>query len=585
MKAIKKLLFVIFAGIVLFAGCVVDSPEKTKTDDTNQTENVDDNTGDDTKKDDKASDNSDSGSGTEGDSEDKSGSDAGAGEPEVDGSDGSDDSGDSDDDDDEESEVGKDIYIDLTNQKYSEDNSTWTLLPSEAVKILGETVKVSFNSTTSLLKIDYTTTRTDETIIHISGSLTSGGVKIQTNGSTGPATNVYLNGISITSSNYPCLEITKGGAASIYLKGTNTFVDGRKYGYGYGDSAAVCESSRLGSAEGSDSKGSLYCKGALTIYETSETGSLSVTQAYKNCIATKDDLLTVKSGTITLKNYKSATDTGKCGLFGGTGIVIDGGTISFDGKGIVSSTDVRKANGFKADDQDGADTRNYITINGGSVSITSDCGKGIAASNVTIAGGQTKVIVTGNEIDGLTGSWYDADGVKQTSTSTDPIKLSPKGIEGEASLTISGGDIFVKSSKTGIDTEGKLAVSGGRLVVSAEKSAIRFGDGDAAGFVVTGSSATIFALGRKKMVEESESLPTSCVINKISTVFEDKGTDSLSVEGIIGISEPLEYKAALLISPDLAEGASAADFVQSETFNGSDFGTEFITGSGVYIPN
>jgi len=459
---------------------------------------------------------------------------------------------------------GTELYINLTNKTVSEDNEEYFELSAENTMLIGNTVKVSLN-TNGVIKVDYTSERAYDTNIHLSGSLT-GGVKIQTNGEEGVNTAVYLNNVTITSTDYPCLEITKGGAATVYLSGSNTFTDGRIYGYGYGDSAATCAEGRAKNAEGSDNKGTLYCKGSLTIAESSSGGSLTVIQAYKNCIATKDGLLTVKSGSLNLKNFHGE-NSGKNGLYGGTGIVIEGGSISFEGKGVVSQIDLRKANGFKTDDKDGNDTTNYINISGGSISISIEDGKGISASNVNISGGSVKVLVSGEENDSQTSySCYDADGVQESGT----IKYNPKGIDGSNSLSISGGSVFVKSSKTGIDTDKNLAISGGTVVVTASKAPFKYGESST--FAVSGNSATIFGLGSKK--KTNEGLPTSCSIKCISQTFEESSSEPLGIDGVISIEKPNAYKAALLISAKLADDAEAENcFVQGHTLgsNGSVF--------------
>lgn len=464
---------------------------------------------------------------------------------------------------------GTELYINLTNKTVSEDNEEYFELSDENTMLIGNTVKVSLN-TNGVIKVDYTSERAYDTNVHLSGSLT-GGVKIQTNGEEGVNTAVYLNNVTITSTDYPCLEITKGGAATVYLSGSNTFTDGRVYGYGYGDSAATCAEGRAKNAEGSDNKGTLYCKGSLTIAESSSGGSLTVIQAYKNCIATKDGLLTVKSGSLNLKNYHGE-NSGKNGLYGGTGIVIEGGSISFEGKGVVSSSDLRKANGLKTDDQDGTNTTNYINISGGSISIKIESGKGISASNVNISGGSVKVLVSGEENDSETSySCYDADGVQESGT----IKYNPKGIEGEEAIKISGGNVFVSSSKTGIDTDKNLAISGGTVVVTASKAPFKFGDSTDTttySFAVSGNSATVFGLGSKN--KTIEGLPTSSSIKCISQTFEESSDQPLGIDGVISIESPNAYKAALLISAKLNDDAEAENcFVQGHTLgsNGSVF--------------
>ena len=225
--------------------------------------------------------------------------------------------------------ASKRLYINLTNRTVSADNATFTTIQGTESFFLDNTVAVSLLDSV-VIKIDATNI-TENLAVNFEGTLSTGGVKIQT--TTDHEIGVYLNNVSITSSNYPCFDITKGGSASVFLTGTNSLVDGRTYG---------------------------YCKGGLSL---SGSGSLSVVQAYKNCIASKDGTLTIESGTYTLANYKKSTyapltdysstsATGKNGLFGGRAVVISGGDITFYGNGLVSSSECRKANGIKTDDDD-----------------------------------------------------------------------------------------------------------------------------------------------------------------------------------------------------------------------------------------
>lgn len=489
------------------------------------------------------------------------------------------------------------IYINLSSLQVSEDNSNWYEISSDEVLLCSSTVEVSL-ANSEVIKIDLTAVEQSISVA-LTGSLTSGGVKIQT--STDYETGLYLDNVSITSSNYPCIDLTKGGAVSVFLTGTNTLVDGRKYGYGYGSDY---ESTSVNYVEkGSDSKGSLYCKGGLRISETSEGGSLSVTQAYKNCIASKDGILEIAGGTITLKNYNSSSDTGKNGLFGGQGIIVSGGSIKFDGKGIISSSDLRKANAFKTDDEDYPSS--YVKITGGTTNVTTYNGKGINAPSIVISGGNNTFTVTGTTSyseSSKSGSWYDADGVKETGT----VSYSPEGIEAAssitisggktlisapddgvnasntgASLTISGGFLYVSSKGDGLDCNGNIKISGGLTVVSQTgngNSPIDCGD-NSYSFTVTGG--TVFAMGGSGMF--SESIPSS-TSNAMIYSTSLSGSASLSVNdsdgnNLIAVENPLSYGAAIFISSQLSSG-STYYFVRGASLSGS----EYVDGSGVYYP-
>ena len=489
------------------------------------------------------------------------------------------------------------IYINLSSLQVSEDNSNWYEISSDEVLLCSSTVEVSL-ANSEVIKIDLTEVGQSPSVT-LTGSLTSGGVKIQT--STDYETGLYLDNVSITSSNYPCIDLTKGGAVSVYLTGTNTLVDGRKYGYGYGSDY---ESTSVNYVEkGSDSKGSLYCKGGLRISETSEGGSLSVTQAYKNCIASKDGILEIVGGTITLKNYNSSSDTGKNGLFGGQGIIVSGGSIKFDGKGIISTSDVRKANAFKTDDEDYPSS--YVKITGGTTNVTSYNGKGINAPSIVISGGNNTFTVTGTTSyseSSKSGSWYDADGVKESGT----VSYSPEGIEAASSITISGGKTIISAVDDGVNasnTGATLTISGGFLYVSAKGDGldcngnIKISDGltvvsqtgngnspidcgdNSYSFTVTGG--TVFAMGGSGMF--SESIPSS-TSNAMIYSTSLSGSSSLAVNdsdgnNLIAVENPLSYGAAIFISSQLSSG-STYYFVRGASLSGS----EYVDGSGVYYP-
>ncbi len=489
------------------------------------------------------------------------------------------------------------IYINLTDLQASEDNFTWYDITSDGLLMCSSTIEVTL-SNSEVVKIDATEV-TENPTVRLSGSLTSGGVKIQT--STEYETVLYLDSVSINSSNYPCIDLTKGGAVTVFLSGTNTLVDGRQYGYGYGSDYETTSVNYV--ENGSDSKGTLYCKGGLTIAETAEGGSLSVTQAYKNCIASKDGILTIASGTISLKNYTSSSVTGKNGLFGGLGIVVSGGTISFDGKGIVSTSDLRKANGFKTDDDDYPSS--YVKITGGSTTVTTYNGKGIDAPSVLISGGTNTFTITGTTSyseSSKSGSWYDADGVKESGT----VTFAPEGIEGASSVTISGGKtivsapddgvnvsntggtltisgglLYVRAKGDGLDSNGNIKISGGLTVVSQTgngNSPIDCGDGSYT-FTVTGG--TVFAMGGSGMFSESIPSSTSCAMVYSTSL---SGSTSLAVNtsdgsNLIALESPLSYGAAIFISSSLTSG-STYKFVKGGTISGS----EYVDGTGLYYP-
>ena len=516
------------------------------------------------------------------------------------------------------------IYIKLSDLTVSSDNLSWSQISTTAASFFDKTVKVKLldddsGVSTGVIRINATDV-TDNLSIHLEGTLSEGGIKIQT--STEYETGIYLDGVTINSTNYPCIDITKGGAATVFLKGTNTLVDGRIYGIGYGEEYSTssgdtytddgvtysCTVSQSVEKEGSDSKGTLFCKGGLTICDSGNgDGKLYITQAYKNCIASKDGYLTIESGTYNLTNYTSSTNTGKNALYGAKGITVNGGSITFDGKGIISTSDFRKADAFKTDDDDYPSS--FVKITGGTINVTTYNGKGICAPYVYISGGTNTFNVTGITTyaeNSKTGSYYDADGVYQ---SNQTIKFAAEGIEGESlveisggtttvsavddginvsttggSLNISGGFLYVSSKGDGLDSNGNITVTGGVTVVSqtgGSNSPIDCGDGNYK-FTVTGSSATVFAMGASDMFSESK--PSSTTIPYICSTSLGSSSSSLGVNtssgtNLVFLESPQTYAAAIFISDELTSGSSYK-FVKG----GSASGTEYVEGTGFYLP-
>ncbi len=522
------------------------------------------------------------------------------------------------------------IYIKLSGE-YSTDNTKWLDIEaasssSEAAALFDESARVYYTmydgESTGVIRVDLSDV-TAETAIYLYGSMTSGGVKVQT--STSYETGIYLNDVEITSSNFPCLECTKAGAVSLFLSGTNTFEDGRSYGTGYGEEYSTTSGTytdedgqsqsytvvQKAEQNGSDAKGTLFAKGNLTICGD---GSLSIEQSYKHCIASKS-ILTIENGSFDL------TSNGKCGLYGDCGVEISGGDISFSGTGSISSSTCRKAHGIKTDTDTYSDS--YVYISGGSIDIEAYNGKGINTSIVKISGGEVRASITGTTsytsnsagtleaFGGFGGSsgpgsssssstytYYDADGVSVTES----ISFAPEGIEAEssiaisggstyvyalddglnasntgASLKISGGFLYVEAKGDGLDSNGNITISGGTVVVSQNDSGNSPIDcGDSYSFSVSGSSAIVFAMGSSNMF--SESIPSSTSIPMIYST-SISGSGSLGVDGIIGVSSPLSYGAAVLVSPSLTSGTSYK-FLKSGTISG----TECMSDTGVYCP-
>lgn len=367
----------------------------------------------------------------------------------------------SDDDDDDDvtptTELGdtSSLYINLSEGKLaiedSDNDSDWYTIGSLSTGAIGLSENTLFvyytedddGNVTDRINVK-ANNYAGNLSVYLEGTCTSGGLRIQTN--TSYTVSLYLDSVSMTSSSYPCIDMTKGGAAKVYLSGTNTLTDGREYGTGYGSDY---------STEGSNNKGTLYCKGDLTIAESS-SGSLTVSQAYKNCIASKG-ILTINSGTYTL------TSEGKNGLMGDSSVVINDGTITYNGTGAISTSQCRKANFIKTDTDDSTSS---VYIKGGSLTADVYNGKGINSSKVYISGGSSTFTVTGEtgftSDNNKSGTYTDADG----ETCSGSITFAPEGIEAASIMQITGGRTEVTATDDALnvsDDGGSFTISGGAL--------------------------------------------------------------------------------------------------------------------------
>lgn len=144
-------------------------------------------------------------------------------------------------------------------------------------------------------------------------------------------------------------------------------------------------------------------------------GSLQVTAAEGHGIVTKDDLK-ITDGTFTVTAKEDGFNAGKT-------IQIDKGVFT------INAGD----DGFHSDES--------ITVNDGSIDIAT-CNEGIEGGSITISGGYIQI-------------HSDDDGINAASDTN-----------GNPSLLISGGTVYINALGDGIDSNGSFSVTGGALYVS-----------------------------------------------------------------------------------------------------------------------
>lgn len=307
------------------------------------------------------------------------------------------------------------------------------------------------NDNGCLTKGDKSITVTCSGNYYLQGTATDFQVIVSTAAGDTGKVDLFLNGVSLKSSDAP-IYVQNAEKAELHLvQGTtNTIEDG-----------STRPQTHTFNNKVDTAKAAIYAKDDLSI---KGSGSLTVKANYNNGIHTSNDLKIKKStGTlnVTAKN---------CGLKGKASLTINGGNITVNASG----------DGIKSDEDDTAklaEGKGFVMIAGGTITITSAF-DGISASNtvqftkgettdeptvkITAGGGQTCL---GNSTGGQggRGGWGMMGGGNSCSPDS-----SMKGIKADSNIVIEAGKIDVNSHDDGIHSDGNITVSGGFASVKTD---------------------------------------------------------------------------------------------------------------------
>lgn len=384
--------------------------------------------------------------------------------------------------------------------------------------------------------------------INLSGSTTDGSLKIY-NGVKADDTNkkmlISLEGVSITSSKGPAINIQSGKTVYVYLN--------------EGTENSLCDASEYKDIpEGEDAKGCFFSEKQLVFCGT---GKLSVQGKYKHAICV-DDYIHVMDGSIVVKSSESD------GIHTNSYIQIDGGTVEVTSKGESIQCEEAETGYFymkggkltltpSGEKCGGIETASDIVISGGDLTVTAG---GAAAKclksdkNITISGGNLTLKTTGTGVfdsqanDTAAAACIRAennvtlDGGTISCTSTGAggkgincyaftcnkgteliVKTTggeykynryssrPKAIKATNMVTINGGSIEITTSGTegeGIESKKNIEVNGGKTVINAKDDGI-----NAAGVITFNGGYTYAFSSGNDGIDTNNGKANSIVVN------------------------------------------------------------------------
>ncbi|MFT4203805.1 MAG: carbohydrate-binding domain-containing protein [Chitinophagaceae bacterium] len=370
---------------------------------------------------------------------------------------------------------------------------------------------------------------------NVSGSTSSGSLKIYSD----KKYELILNGVSITSTDRPAINIQSGKTSFVVLADgtTNTLTDASSY---------------TSLTDGEDAKGALFSEGQLVF---SGSGSLTVNGNYNHAIVS-DDYIRIRSGTITV------TSTVKDAIHTNDAFILDSGTVNLTsaddgvqvdaGYAIVNAgtlTISSKGKGITADNEDeDEDVTPYVIINGGTINVASSADEGI----------ESKGILTIN------------DGNLNIKTYDDAINAS-------SNIYINGGRIYAYATNNdGIDANGTLTVTGGKIVAIGASSPEASFDCDARTFKITGGM--LVGIGGATSGPSSSSTIHSVVMgsgssNQIIHIEDGSGNEAMTFKA------PKSFSTLIYASSKLKASTSYTIYTGGSVSSGVDFNGLYMSGT------
>lgn len=382
---------------------------------------------------------------------------------------------------------------------------------------------------------DVTITSTvSEVAYTLSGTTTNGSVKIYSD----KKFKLTLNGVSITNADGPAINIQSSKRAFIVVADntSNTLADGANY-------ASSTE----------DMKGTFFSEGQLIF---SGNGNLAVTGNYKHAIAS-DDYVRVRSGNINITG--AVTD----GIHTNDAFIADGGTLTIkatsdgieceegyviinDGSFTLTTGDDGIAASYEESD---ASITPYVTINGGTIDVSSSAGEGI----------ESKSVLTINK------------GNITTSTADD-------GLNAGTAIYINGGNVYSYSTgNDAMDSNGIFTITGGKVIAIGAKAPEAGIDCDARTLKITGGIVVGIGGATSAPSASASTVPSvimgSGTANQLIHIEAADGTEALT------FLIPVSYSTMLFSGSKMKTGTTYSVYTGGSVTSGTQFKGLYTSGT------
>ena len=309
----------------------------------------------------------------------------------------------------------------------------------------------------------------------------------------------------------------------------------------------------LTDAANGSQKGCLYIKGHA---EFAQKGTLNVAGNTKHAIKT-GEYMTLKNATLNIT--QAVADGINCAEY----FLMESGTVNISGTGddgIQCDIDGDTSTGETADHEEEDSGNIYLQDGTIGIHVTADAAKGIkSAGNLSISGGDITVKTSG-------GGVWDSDDQKTKASSC---------LSADADITISGGTINLTSTGAGgkgINGDGTFNATGGTLTISTSGNA-----------VVASSSGSISTVSSSQPLDryssDYKSSPKGIKIDGALTIGDD-AVISVTTSGAGG--EGIESKTSIDITGGQTT-VNAADDAINASYTTTASGNGDLTISGGYV--